>query len=71
MPYDKTRVGLRLKSLRVDRGMSQRDLAEASGVSLNAIARYEIGDSGMGLDKAYDLTQAMNCTIDELVCRNS
>ena len=70
MPYDKARVGLRLKSLRVDRGMSQKDLAEKSGVSLNAIARYELGDMSMGLDKAYELTDAMGCTIDQLVCRD-
>lgn len=71
MPYDKARVARRLKSLRVDRGMSQKDLAQASGVSLNAIARYEIGDVGMSLSKAYDLTGAMGCTLDQLVCRDS
>ena len=70
MPYDKARVGLRLKSLRIDRGMSQKDLAEKSGVSLNAIARYETGDISMGLDKAYDLTTAMGCSIEQLVCRD-
>ena len=29
MPYDKERVARRLKSLRVDAGMEQADLAEA------------------------------------------
>ena len=41
MPYDKERVARRLKSLRVDAGMEQADLAEASGVGLGTIASAE------------------------------
>lgn len=70
MPYDKERVGNRLAALRKDKGMTQEDLAKASGISLNSIARYEIGDTSMGLDAAYDLTAALGCTLDQLVCRN-
>lgn len=70
MPYDKDRVAKRLKALRMDRGMSQEDLARASGVSKNSIARYEISCNSMGLSAAYDITAALGCTLDQLVCRS-
>ena len=39
--FDKRVFSNRLAALRNDRGWSQGDLARESGVSLNAIARYE------------------------------
>lgn len=69
MPYDKERVGNRLSALRKDKGMSQEGLAKASGISVNSIARYETGEVCMGLDAAFDITAALGCTLDQLVCR--
>jgi transcriptional regulator with XRE-family HTH domain len=71
MPYNKERVGNRLAALRKDKGMTQEELAKASGVSLNSIARYETADTSMGLDAAFDLTEALGCTLDQLVCRGN
>ncbi|GKG90222.1 MAG: helix-turn-helix transcriptional regulator [Gordonibacter pamelaeae] len=70
MPYDKERVARRLKSLRVDAGMEQADLAEASGVGLGTIASAETCRTGMNLDTAFDLTEALGCTLEQLVCRD-
>ena len=70
MPYDKERVARRLKSLRVDAGMEQADLAEASGVGLGTIASAEPCRTGMNLDTAFDLTEALGCTLEQLVCRD-
>lgn len=69
MPYDKQAVARRLKSLRADKGWDQQKLADEIGVDKSTIAHYELGDTCMGLDKAYAITEAFGCTIDRLVCR--
>jgi len=70
MTYDKRQVGRRVRSLRVDLGMSQEDLARATGISVTTIASYEQGRCGMTLARAYALADAFECTLDFLVCRN-
>lgn len=69
MGYDKERIARRLKSLRADKGWDQDDLARKSGVSKAVIANIETARSGTGLDVAFKLTEALDCTIDQLVCR--
>jgi transcriptional regulator with XRE-family HTH domain len=70
MSYDRERIARRLKSLRADKGWSQEDLANASGVPLNTIRSAETTRTGMNLDTAYKLTEALGCTLDVLVCRD-
>lgn len=60
MEYDKYRVARRLKSLRVDKGWSQDDLARESDVSKAMIANIETARSGMGLDTAFKITGALD-----------
>lgn len=69
MGYDKERVARRLKSLRADKGWEQDDLARESGVSKAVIANIETARTGTGLDVAFKLTEALGCTLDQLVCR--
>ena len=69
MGYDKYRVARRLKSLRVDKGWEQEDLARESGISKSTIANIETARVGTGLDTAYRLTEALGCTLEQLVCR--
>ena len=52
MSYDKARVGLRLKSLRIDRGYDQKRLSELSTVPTPTIQSYEDGTSVMGMENA-------------------
>ena len=47
--------------------MSQAELAEASGVDVNSIARYEMGSVTPGLDKAYALAVALGTDLNALV----
>ena len=47
--------------------MDQIALAEASGVSANAIARYETGRNIPGIDKAVMLAIALDCSTDVLI----
>lgn len=70
MPYDKERVSRRLKSLRADLGWDQADLAKAAGLSKDVVVNAETTRTGMNLDTAFDLTEAMGCTLEQLVCRD-
>ena len=46
--------GEKIKALRKDRGMTQRDLAEALGLSLRTISNYETGGLRPRHDATYD-----------------
>ncbi len=69
MPYDKERVARRLKSLRADKGWEQKDLAREAGVSIDVVASAETARRGMNLDTAYDIAEALGCSLERLVCR--
>lgn len=69
MNYDKKRIGLRLRSLRVDRGLTQETLAAMSGVSQSTIQSYENGTNVMGMENATKIADALQCTLDRLTCR--
>lgn len=69
MAYDKSRVGLRLKSLRIDRGYDQKRLSQESTVPVPTIQSYEDGTSVMGMENATKLADALDCTLDRLACR--
>lgn len=57
----------RLKVARVEAKMTQADLADASGVDQNSIARYEMGSVTPGLDKVYALAIALGTDLNTLV----
>ncbi|MBR3690577.1 MAG: helix-turn-helix transcriptional regulator [Eggerthellaceae bacterium] len=67
MSYSNETFAHRLKVARVDAKMKQSDFAEASGVDVNSIARYEMGTVTPGLDKAYALAVALGTDLDTLV----
>ena len=59
-----------LKRIRHDAGMSQSQLAQASGVALRMIQAYEQGSKDVnraeGL-RLYRIAQALSCTIEDLL----
>ena len=57
----------RLRAVRLDRKMSQDELAEAAGVSKDAVKRWEAGANTPGLDSACALADALGCTLEDLV----
>lgn len=69
MAYDKKRAGLRLRSLRIDKGLSQLDLSKKSTVPQQTIQSYEDGTSVMGIENATKLADALGCSLDRLACR--
>lgn len=56
----------RLVRLRADAGMTQKDLAKASGISVPQIGRYEMGTSSPRLSALVKLAKALNVEIAEL-----
>lgn len=62
-------VSTRIKQLREARGMTQFELAEASGIHRVTIARYEIGDIGISLENAAKIAAALGCTVNDLIER--
>lgn len=69
MGYDKTRVGLRIKSLRIDKGYDQRQLSNLSAVPIGTIQSYENGTRVMGMENAVAIADALGCSLDRLACR--
>ena len=71
MAYDKKRVGQRIKSLRVDKGLNQEALAKLSSVPISTIQSYEDGTSVMGMENATKIADALECSLDRLACRTN
>ena len=58
---------MNLRKIRLERGMKQIEVAEAVGLSDQAICTYEIGTREPSLDTLRKLAAVLECTIDELI----
>ena len=58
--------GRRVRVLRVTRGMSQEDLADAAGVHRTYVSSLERGLRNVGLDNVYALADALGVEPSEL-----
>lgn len=59
-----------LKLVRLDRGLSQRDLSEISGVKFGMIQKYEQGSKNIDhakLETLVNLASALNCDITDIL----
>lgn len=59
----------RLRALRVERGMNQTALAQAIGVTLKQIQRYELGHNEPTLSVLIALADAFDVSLDYLTGR--
>ena len=57
----------RLKKLRAERGLSQADLAERSGLTINDISRYERGAVSPSLENFVKIAKALEVSADDLL----
>ena len=64
---NKNLLGLRIKELRKQKGMSQEFLAEESGLSLRTIQRIENGETNPTGESLKRLSNALNVSPDELI----
>jgi transcriptional regulator with XRE-family HTH domain len=63
-------MGVRLKKLREERGLSQGQLAKLSGIPKGTLLQWEYGLRTPLLDAAVKLADALNITLDELAGRS-
>ena len=60
---------IRVKELREQLGMSQRELAKRMSVTPAAVALWESGTNRVTMDNLLVLADVFNCTLDELFGR--
>ena len=65
--FDTTTIGKRIKQARIDRNMTQMNLADAMGVSYQAVSNWERGNAMPDISKLADLCSALHITVDELL----
>lgn len=54
-------------TLRMSKGMTQEQIANAIGVTITTIARWESGLRSPSIQAVRAIARAFNCTIDEVV----
>lgn len=60
-------VGTRIQKFRIDRGLTQEQLALLSGVSRNVLMDVEHGRRGILHDRLFDIAKALGTTASELL----
>ncbi|WCR59743.1 MAG: hypothetical protein PG978_001191 [Wolbachia endosymbiont of Ctenocephalides felis wCfeF] len=60
-------VGQKLKSWRLERGYTQKDLAEKIGVKYWVILQYEKGNRRISIERLYAITEALSISITDLI----
>lgn len=65
--YDIKESGTRIKELRLKKGVTQEQMANALGVTVETVSRIERGVRGASIDLMSILSKYFNTTIDFLV----
>ncbi|MFT4327465.1 MAG: helix-turn-helix domain-containing protein [Wolbachia pipientis] len=60
-------VGKKVKSWRLERGYTQKDLAEKVGVKYWVILQYEKGNRRVPIERLYAITEALSISITDLI----
>lgn len=61
-------IGMRIRTVRKSRKMTQEQLAEAVGVGVTHISHIETGNSIPSLKVMIDIINVLKCSADELLC---
>lgn len=61
-------IGKRIRAVRLERKMTQEQLAEAAGVGVTHISHIETGSGIASLQVLIDIINALDCSADELLC---
>lgn len=64
MYYDLTESGKRIKNLRKNAGMTQEQLAESVGISVEMMGKIERGASGTSIDTMGQIAEKLASSID-------
>ena len=60
-------VGARIRALRIERGLTQEALALESGVTRNILIQVEHGKRGLLYERLFDLADALDVPVCDLV----
>lgn len=61
------RFGVKLRSVRRDRGISQDKLALLADIDRSYVGRIERGEVNITLEKAYQIAEVLECDVRELL----
>ena len=65
--FDTMQIAKRIKKARIDKNMTQLQLADAMGVSYQAVSNWERGNSMPDISKLTDLCSTLELTVNELL----
>lgn len=60
-------VGENIRRLRIERGLSQRTLADSSGMDRTVLIAVELGRQGLLYERLFDIADALEVPMTELV----
>lgn len=68
MPIDYENLGARVRKQRKSRSMTQACLASVVEISTQHVSNIENGKTKVSLEKIVDIANALDCSVDELLC---
>lgn len=71
MPIDYKDIGQRVKRLRIEKGLTQEQLSEKIGVGPSHMSHIESGATVPSLEVFISILNALDCSADELLCRET
>lgn len=66
---DYASIGYKVKEIRVKKGITQEQLAEAVGVGVTHISHLETGSGTVSLKVFVAIVNYLDCSADELLCK--
>lgn len=60
-------IGEKIKQLRKEKGLTQKELGDKCGIADSAIRRYELGGANPKIDTLIKLSTALKCNVSDLV----
>lgn len=60
-------IGERIKKIRLEKGMTQKEIAESIGIATNSFSRYEIGEREPNLEMINRIANALNVSPIQLI----
>lgn len=61
-------IGVRIRAVRIEKGLTQEQLAERAGVGTTHVSHIETGNTIPSLKVFIDIINTLGCSADELLC---
>jgi transcriptional regulator with XRE-family HTH domain len=60
-------VGSRIRALRIERGLTQEEVALASGINRSLVVQVELGQRGLLYERLFDIAEVLNVPASALL----